>query len=166
MTKYMPVPVDVDDGDDEARFHYKPHRNLEYHSREQGRKWMRKERILTVALLIQTFGMFILVSFLLKSGNQCSSPTTEDLTRTSLLHKYGQMYYCELCNLLRASGFDTMTLAPAQSALELEAKVFGMSFSTEELTVYEGRGEETDRAWGDLYNRKVSCRYSFTLDTD
>jgi hypothetical protein len=56
--------------------------------------------------------------------------------------------------LRSASSFDTVTLAPAQEALELEAKVFEMNFSTEELTVYEGRGEETDRAWGDLYNRK------------
>jgi hypothetical protein len=98
MVRYMPVRVVEYTSDDEDCLHDKPHQDLNYYlenrSREKGSRWTRRECSLAVALFIQTLGMCILVTFLLKSGSKCFSPS-EDLTGTSLLWKYGQTSYCE-----------------------------------------------------------------------
>jgi hypothetical protein len=65
-----------------------------------------------------------------------------------------------------------MFIAPAQEVLQSEVKVFTVGKPPlYPLTIYQGIGEETDRAWGELYNRepmpllRLSTKQGFSLDT-
>jgi hypothetical protein len=104
-----------------------------------------REVILLALVFIQSIGLYILAT-----QQRVVVPAHCETTRA---HSYGQFLYCELNSLVSAGLARITFTAPAQEVLQSEVKVFTVGKPPlYPLTVYQGKGEEADQAWGELYN--------------
>ena len=103
-----------------------------------------REKLLVIIVLLQAVALLAFVFIRAHDGQAsitCQCPSDD----TPLL--YCESCQTDPCHLLMVSA------APAQVALEHEVKAF--TAGREHKTIYQGLSDEVDRAWGELYNRKL-----------